>query len=136
MMSLPTLLAATLTATALFTGSAAEAWGGDKAPPGDSSGGDKKKGKEAPPAQKKEESASECVKHSIQARYVSGYDHLVHIKSQCSRAAFCKVSTDVNPKVQNVTIAPGAATTVLTFRGSPAGTFQAKVECQLEEAPP
>lgn len=105
--------------------------GGENEPPGDKTGGSKKEPKE-PPQKKKEETAAECVKHSTEARYVSGYDHLVHLKNECSRRASCEVSTDVNSEIQKVTLAPGKTTTVLTFRGSPASSFQAKVECKLE----
>jgi hypothetical protein len=110
--------------------SAPAAFGGENEPPGDKTTGNKKAPKDPP--QKKEETAAECVKHTIEARYVAGYDHLVHLKNECSRRASCKVSTDVNPEVQNVTLAPGKSATVLTFRGSPASTFQATVACTLE----
>lgn len=96
---------------------------------------DDKKGdgeKEKPP---KQELASECVKHTEQVRFVSGYDHLVHLINGCTRTATCKVSTDVNPEPQLVSLAVGASATVLTFRGSPARTFRAKVECKFEGAP-
>jgi hypothetical protein len=111
--------------------SATEAWGEKNEPPGDKTAGDKKK--KSPPPEKKE-TASECVRHTVQARYVNGYDHLVHITNSCSRKATCKVSTDVNPDIQVVTLSSGTSTTVLTFRGSPAQEFRAKVECELEGA--
>lgn len=83
----------------------------------------------APPEEKKKDAS--CVKVTTQSRYVSGYDHLVHLDNQCDESATCEVSTNVNPKVQTVTVAAGKKGTVLTFRGSPSYEFEAKVECKL-----
>lgn len=113
---------------ALFAWSPVAA-GAKNEPPDDKEGGAEK---EKPP---KQESASECVKHTVQARFISGYDHLVHLTNGCSRAAICQVSTDVNPEPQSVSLAVGASATVLTFRGSPARTFRAKVDCAFQGAP-
>jgi len=75
----------------------------------------------------------ECITARTEARYRNyGYDHLVHLANGCARAAQCAVSTNVNPKAQHVTLAAGEKKTVLTFRGSPARVFKAKVECQLK----
>lgn len=130
---LPLSFTASLLLLSTFVWSS-NAWGEKNEPPGDKVVGDKKKEKETPPENKKE-SASVCVKHTLQARFVSGFDHLVHITNECSRKASCEVSTDVNPKVQLVSILSGETKTVLTFRGSPARTFRAKVDCTLEGAP-
>lgn len=127
----PTFRPVVLAFVALSVLSGPTAFGDENEPPGDKTGGKKEPPRTAPP-QKKEESAKECVKHSIEARYVSGYDHLVHLSNECSRGASCKVSTDVNPEIQNVHIASGKKASVLTFRGSPARTFQAHVECALD----
>lgn len=125
---LPSAALLVLAATVVWP---ANVWAGRNEPPDDKTVG--KKEKESPPEEKKE-SASVCVKHTLQARYVNGFDHLVHITNECSRAATCKVSTDVNPEVQVVKLGSGAKTTVLTYRGSPARTFRANVECALDGA--
>jgi hypothetical protein len=70
-----------------------------------------------------------CVTVKAWTRYSSGYDHLVTLQNGCTKVADCRVSTDVNPTPIRVTLAPSASETVLTFRGSPAYTFQAKVDC-------
>ena len=117
-----------------------EAAGEKNAPPDDDSGKapsdkdkgdeDKGKGKQDDP-KKRKQTAADCVSHTTEARHVMGYDHLVHIKNACESEATCKVSTDVNPEVQVVTITPGQTKTLLTFRGSPARTFKVSLECRL-----
>lgn len=95
----------------------------------------KKRGRdEPPPGGNKEElpkakDPSLCVTHRTEARFISGYDHLVHLTSACEMSVSCRVSTDVNPSPQTVSLAPGETTTVLTYRGSPARTFEATVSC-------
>jgi hypothetical protein len=112
------LLASLATVILLSVGARAEKRGA----PGedDSKGAEEEKKKDA-----------SCVKVTTQSRYVSGYDHLVHLDNQCDESATCEVSTNVNPKVQTVTVAAGKKATVLTFRGSPAYEFEAQVECKL-----
>jgi hypothetical protein len=71
-----------------------------------------------------------CVRFWPEARYRNyGYDHVVHLNSRCHRTASCSVSTDVNPKVIAVAVAPGEHVEVVTFRGSPMPEFTAIVEC-------
>jgi hypothetical protein len=60
-----------------------------------------------------------------------GYDHWVRVENGCEQRATCQVATDVNPEPQTVEIEPGAHTEVLTWRGSPARTFQPRVSCEL-----
>lgn len=81
---------------------------------------------------KDEKTQPACITHSSQARYVSGYNHLVTIKNDCDKSASCQVSTDVNPEVQTVIVQKKTSETVLTYRGSPARTFVANVECRLD----
>lgn len=76
-----------------------------------------------------------CITHTSQARYISGFNHLVTIKNDCDHLARCQVSTDVNPEIQNVIVQKKTSETVLTYRGSPARTFVAKVECRLDGQP-
>lgn len=74
--------------------------------------------------------AADCVTVRAEARYRNyGYDHLVHLKSTCPEATICEVSTDVQPKVHRVTLAPGASATVITMVGSPARAFTPRVSC-------
>ena len=61
----------------------------------------------------------------------AGYDHWVRLDNGCARAARCAVSTNVNPEPQTVEVAAGEREEVLTFRGSPARTFEPRVVCEL-----
>jgi hypothetical protein len=71
-----------------------------------------------------------CVGVWTEARYVGfGYNHIVHVANGCNAAASCTVTTNVNPEPQTVAVPPGSRTDVVTFVGSPASTFAAKVEC-------
>ena len=75
--------------------------------------------------------APTCIEHRSEVRFSSGYDHLVYVTNRCEKKAHCQVSTNVNPTPTEVTVAPGATETVLTFRGSPAREFTATVRCTL-----
>jgi len=73
-----------------------------------------------------------CIQVATDARYVPfGYNHLVLLRSGCSKPATCTVSTDVAPQPQAVELPANAAVEVTTFMGSPAQTFTAKVTCKL-----
>ena len=73
-----------------------------------------------------------CIQVTTDARYVPfGYNHVVVLKSGCSKAATCSVATDVNPQVIPAEVAPGTTVEVLTFAGSPAQVFRARVTCKL-----
>lgn len=75
-----------------------------------------------------------CISWVQRAPYRNaGYDHEVEITSRCDRTAQCVVSTDVNPEPIDAEVDPGASVTVLTFRGSPAYAFTARVVCRLEK---
>jgi hypothetical protein len=68
-----------------------------------------------------------------EARYRGiGYEHLVHIGNACEKAADCRVTTDVNPEPIQVRVGKASTVTVITYRGSPASTFVANVQCALE----
>lgn len=74
-----------------------------------------------------------CVKWRGEARFNgSGYRHVVVLESACTKTASCDVSTDVNPTVQTVRVAPGKTEEVVTFFDSPASAFTAKVSCKLQ----
>ena len=73
-----------------------------------------------------------CISVGTDARYVPyGYNHVVILKSGCSKAATCTVATDVNPQPAVVELAPSGSVEVLTFAGSPAQAFRARVMCKL-----
>ncbi len=73
-----------------------------------------------------------CVGVTTESRYVPyGYNHLVVVANGCSKAATCSVSTDVSPAPYKVEVASLKSVEVLTFSGSPAQTFVARVTCTL-----
>jgi hypothetical protein len=76
--------------------------------------------------------APECVKHRTEARYRNlGYDHLVYVRNGCDKRVVCRVSTSVNSEPIEVSLNPGEERELLTWRGSPAREFTARVACQL-----
>jgi len=73
-----------------------------------------------------------CIRVATQSRWVPyGYNHVVILENGCSKAATCKVSTDVTPQVQTAEIAPATTVEVTTRMASPASEFVAKVTCSL-----
>lgn len=72
-----------------------------------------------------------CIAYWGEARYVVGYNHIVHIVNGCDRDATCDVSTDVNPNVQTVAVPRGTHVAVTTFLGAPTSRFVPRVECAL-----
>jgi hypothetical protein len=78
-----------------------------------------------------------CITWRKEARYSgAGYDHYVHVRNGCDAGAQCAVSTNANPTPTNVRVAVGREETVMTFRGSPAYEFTARVQCTLDTPPP
>ena len=76
--------------------------------------------------------APACVEVSSHALYRGlGYDHVVHLANRCGKPATCSVSTDVNPEPIVVKVAEAQEVDVLTFRGSPARVFVARVTCEV-----
>ncbi|HSC87297.1 MAG TPA: hypothetical protein VLC09_08510 [Polyangiaceae bacterium] len=73
-----------------------------------------------------------CIDVSTHARPGMGYDHLVTIANHCKSVADCQVSTNVNPQPIQASVPPDATHVVLTYRGSPAREFVAKVTCSLK----
>ena len=75
-----------------------------------------------------------CVGARSEARWGAyGYDHLVYVRNSCEKPADCTISTDVNPSPVRATIAPSREEIFVTFRGSPASAFQARVACTLQD---
>jgi len=89
-------------------------------------------GVSAPASPPPPRSSPACVTVRSEVRYRAyGYDHLVHLKNGCPKAAKCTVTTNVNPTPIRVIVPPGKTTTVLTFKGSPARRFTPKVSCSF-----
>ncbi len=73
-----------------------------------------------------------CIAISSESRYVPyGYHHIVILKSGCSKAARCVVSTDVNPEPQTVELPAASTVEVVTYQGAAARAFTPRVGCQL-----
>ena len=73
-----------------------------------------------------------CISVWPEARYVVGYNHIVHVANACDSAFVCDVSTDVNPEPQRVRVPAHTEIEVVTFLGSPSRVFVPKVECDVE----
>ena len=72
-----------------------------------------------------------CWSHSQESRPTGyGYRHVVIIRNGCKKVMSCDVSTDVNPDVQNVSVAAGETREVVTFVEAPGSGFTAKVQCK------
>jgi hypothetical protein len=73
-----------------------------------------------------------CISVVAEARYVPyGYNHVVIVRSGCSKPATCSVATNVNPQATTVEVAAKATVEVLTFTASPAQSFTPIVSCKL-----
>jgi hypothetical protein len=78
-----------------------------------------------------------CVSFSAEARLRNyAHDHLVRLLSRCRATVRCAVSTDVNPEGVEVEVRPSEHLEVLTYRGSPAREFEARVECEWRAQTP
>jgi hypothetical protein len=72
-----------------------------------------------------------CVDVTTDARFASvGYDHIVTLKSGCTKTMKCTVTTNVHPEPIAVELAAGGVESVVTWRGSPAREFTADVTCK------
>lgn len=70
------------------------------------------------------------VRHYAEARYrVVGYDHIVHIVSECDFALRCLVRTNVNPDPVAADVPPRAHVEVFTWIDSPSRIFNHAVIC-------
>jgi hypothetical protein len=78
-----------------------------------------------------------CVSFSAEARFRNhAHDHFVRLLSRCEKSVVCTVSTDVNPSGVEAEVRPSEHAEVLTFRGSPAREFEARVGCRWGEQSP
>jgi hypothetical protein len=64
---------------------------------------------------------------------VYGNNLSVNVRNTCAYEVTCRVSSDVNPAVTEIHLAPGRSTDVAQFRESPARVFEARVECPSRE---
>lgn len=72
-----------------------------------------------------------CLRASALARFgAMAYDHWVHLENGCPATVRCRVSTDVNPEVTEVSLEPSQQRDIATFHGSPASVFTATVDCE------
>ena len=72
----------------------------------------------------------DCVQVRTSAPYRGlGYDHVVTIRNGCPAPVRCRIETNVNPDPIDVRVEANETKDVVTFRGSPARTFQARVQC-------
>lgn len=62
-----------------------------------------------------------------------GWKHVVVLTSSCAKTADCSVSTDVNPQVTKVEVAPKATVEVVTWFDSPSSAFVPKVQCTVRK---
>lgn len=62
-----------------------------------------------------------------------GFKHVVVLTSSCAKIADCAVSTDVNPKVEKVEVAPKATVEVITWFDSPSSAFVPNVQCTVRK---
>jgi hypothetical protein len=73
----------------------------------------------------------DCVRAEAVARMQAyGFDHWVTVTNTCDQPMSCNVSSDVQPTPNRARIASGAHQEFLLWRGSPASTFQARVDCE------
>jgi len=86
----------------------------------------------AAPTDGKEPAVPACITYKGEARpRYPGYDHIVHIKSTCTKTADCVVSTNVAPDPQKAVVPAGAKVEIFTFLQSPAYEFTPNVTCKL-----
>lgn len=75
--------------------------------------------------------AQQCVAFHGEPRATGyGYRHVVVLTSSCKTNRVCDVSSDVNPEVQKVTIAPNETREVVTFVESTVAQFTPRVSCK------
>ena len=73
----------------------------------------------------------QCVTWFGEARSTGyGYRHVVVLKSACKVKKTCDVSTDVNPEIQVVSIAPNETKEVVTFLEAVGPAFTPRVVCK------
>ncbi len=73
-----------------------------------------------------------CIEYMAKARYVGiGFEHRVYVRNACEKPAECVVTTDVNPERMRARVDANTIMTFITYRGSPAYTFVASVQCEL-----
>jgi hypothetical protein len=83
-----------------------------------------------PPAPHAQASELPCITFWAETRYAGlGFNHIVHLASECRFKASCSVATNVNPEPQTVSLPASARLDVITFMGSPASVFTAIVQC-------
>lgn len=71
-----------------------------------------------------------CVRSWGEARYsYPGYDHIVHIDNGCRERMHCVVSTDVDPRLIEVSVESRQHVSVVIRRASPSQGFSPRADC-------
>ena len=85
----------------------------------------------AVPGQPMDDAGPPCVAFRGEARSTGyGYRHVVVLTSSCKVNRVCDVSSDVNPEIQKVTVAPNETREVVTFLESTVAQFTPRVACK------
>lgn len=72
-----------------------------------------------------------CVEVRKSAPYRGfGHHHIVTVRNTCEESVRCRVSTNVTPQTQSLTVAAGEEESVITRVGSPSSVFEAIVDCE------
>ena len=75
-----------------------------------------------------------CEQFWPESRYQpSGYDHVVHIRNECTVDASCTVTTNVNPNAMQVEVPASKEVEVVTWMASPVRDFVPRVACTLAD---
>lgn len=61
-----------------------------------------------------------------------GFNHLLHLESDCEHALHCEISTDANTVLGVITIPARSNMVINTFRGAPTEDFTADVRCEKQ----
>jgi hypothetical protein len=78
-----------------------------------------------------QDAGAQCVTWYGEPRSTGyGYRHVVVLKSACKVKKTCDVSTDVNPEIQTVAIAPNETKEVVTFVEATVPAFTPRVNCK------
>ena len=85
------------------------------------------------PAVAADDKQQPCIYYWGEARYVIGYDHIVHVVNKCEVEANCTLTTNVNPQPEVFSVEPGEHKVITTWRGSPAASFAITLDCKLGE---
>ena len=85
----------------------------------------------ASPAVADEVEGPRCVEVQKSTPYRGyGHHHIVTVRNTCEEAVRCRVSTNVTPQTQSISVEAGEEESVITRTGSPSSVFEAIVDCE------